>query len=467
MEFVKASIAIIYLVISGFGVARLILKDKIDFSLFGWLPLSFVLGFGLMATWASIIMIFGLKLSFLILVLPFLFFFAYGFLQLKAMLLAKEFKIPSFEFTPLQWFLIGVTVFAVGFVFLRSVVFPMHFWDSRAIWSLKAKMFFESGTVFSENFLSPMRVQPHIRYPLLFPLSQAFIYLSIGMIDDWVVMLLIGLFFPLMVSFLFDLLRILTNKTETALLGSATLALLPLYYLSDGPAYSGYADTPLALFYLVSFGALLLWRVKQDRKLLIVGLITSAFLPLVKNEGMVLLLLNIGWVFLPDYKKWPDLIRNLLLFLLISILILVPWFVIRSQIPEVNEQQYLTHLRPAVIIKNLDRVPMIATYYVRAFLGLEKPLSQASFMWGGLWLIMLVAAGRSFWERRKIEIGIFLMIILNILAMALIHLISPGELTGGFLAVTVFRVTCSITPLLIILIALNMASQINQEQGVK
>ena len=117
-----------------------------------------------------------------------------------------------------------------------SIAFPLHFWDSRAIWALKAKMLFSDGTIFSPNFLDPLRIQPHFRYPLLFPLAQAFIFFTLGLIDDWAIMLLIGLFFPLMCFLLFDLIRIATGQRLSGLLGAAMLAVLPVYYFCDGPA---------------------------------------------------------------------------------------------------------------------------------------------------------------------------------------------------------------------------------------
>ena len=76
---------------------------------------------------------------------------------------------------------------------------------------------------------------------------------------------------------------------------------------------------------------------------------------------------------------------------------------------------------------------------------------------------MVLAAIHSFWQRRKQTIGLFFVIIAYVLAIALINLISP-EFGMGYLSVSFFRVMYSITPLLIILIALNLDDQPNEAE---
>jgi hypothetical protein len=451
MNFIKAALAILYVSTAGYGFLRLILKDKSPFSIVCWIPISFAIGFGLVAFWGKLIMLSRLHLSFWLLGLPFLPFFIYGFFRLNFMIktepLIKALKSIKLN----EAFFILVIIFGIGSVFLMSVVFPMYYWDARAIWGMKANMLFGDGTIFSSNFLDADRIQPHFRYPLLYPLAMAFTYFTFGMIDDWAVMLLVGLFFPFLVSFLYEIIRIATGDQGKALMGSAVLAVLPVFYTMDGPAYSGYADTPLALFFLVSFGTLFLWRITNIRELFMAGCVLSCFLPLVKNEGIILLLLNLIWVGWPgDFSKWKKVLKDIGIFLVLAIIVILPWILLRSNIPNVQTVKYLERFNFTVITQNLGRIPAIAGFYLKGFLGIQPAMTGHKFLWGGLWVIFVLAVIQAFARRKWLEIRLFCLVILYCVLMGGMFIIYPYEPTA--MVANFFRINLSITPLVILLV---------------
>jgi len=460
MNFVTAIFVILYVSLAGYGLLKLVLKGERPFSILGEIPIAFVLGFGVLGWWGNFVMLLRLKLSFGLSALPLLPPFIYAIYEIvksfKAAnkpdwrtILAKAKKIGA-----LNYFFLAVILFAIISVVLMSLVFPLHFWDSRAIWGLKAKMLFGDGTVFSSNFIDPDRIQPHFRYPLLFPLAQVFIYQALGAMDDWAVMVLVALFFPLTLIFLFDLLRLASRSLDKAAFGAAVLAVLPLYYFTDGPAHSGYADIPLGLFFLVSFGCLYLWQINRNQKLLLLGVVLSGFLPLVKNEGALLMLLNLFWLILPNnVKEWGDYFRRLIIFGLIVGILIAPWILLRNNIPDVQDERYLAHLKVGEMIGNLGRVPGIANFYFRAFLGLQTSFSGVGFLWGGLWGLFCLAGVKCFLERNLIDIKTWLSVLLFCSLMGVIFLVAPaeGKFDPGGLVVIFFRVMVPITPLLVIL----------------
>jgi hypothetical protein len=458
MNFVVAALVVSYLILTGYGFVKIFFRDKLPLSLLGAIPLAFVSGLGLLGCLASLIIFLKWRISGWSLSLPLLPLFIYGLTKVKieSINLSKPKRLKIIE-----WIFILLIIFGAGSSFLLSVDFPLHFWDSRAIWGLKAKMLYQDGTVYSPNFMDEDRMQPHFRYPLLYPIAQAFIYYVLGGIDDWAVMVLIGLFFPLIVSFLVDLIRAVTGKRENALMGGAILSLLPVYYMPvydmmDG-AHSGYADTPLALFYLVSFGMLFLWKKNNDNRLFLLGAVLSSLLPLVKNEGTVLWLLNLilaGWPvrFNFDMREWLKAVKNIAVFIVIAAVLIAPWLIIRSHIPDIADEQYPQRLTMPAIVGNLYKAPIIVGYYLKAFGGVRPFM-----MWGELWIIAACATVYGLISRKRIELTIPGLIFLFYLFMAGIWLIGPAkniEELIGFMDITFCRVSLSVTSLLVLYVCM-------------
>ncbi|MDD5593270.1 MAG: glycosyltransferase family 39 protein [Candidatus Margulisbacteria bacterium] len=399
MNFLIAGAAIIYISICGFGLVKLILKDNIPFSLFGLVPLCFGAGLGSLAVLSNLIMLAGLKLSFLTLAAPLFVLFIYALTHFK---IRSEFRVSRLigtlkGFSRQEKFFVLVIVLGVLGVMILSLIFPMNYWDSRAIWGTKAKMLFYDGTVFSSGFMDIQRVQAHFRYPLLFPVAQAFIYFSLGQADDWAIMLFIGLFFPLLLSFLFDLARLYLRDREKALAAAALLAVLPVFFVSDGAAHSGYADTPLALLYCLSFGLTLLWKKNRQLSFLILSAFLSGLLLLTKNEGIILLLLNLGLILWPEKftlnglsRNLPNIIRGTLIYSAILLIVIVPWALLVRHLANDLDVNGLLSLNVNNLAGAWPKLPGIISYTTRAFIGLEKNVLGMTFSWAGLWLIFLV-----------------------------------------------------------------------------
>ena len=431
MNFIIAGLAIIYLSICGFGLIKLILRGKIAFSVFGIIPLSFGAGLGLLAVLSNLIMLAGFHLSFVSLYAPLSLFFLYALTQIKA---ARTFK-PGMLLDGVrgislkEWSLILVIAFGVISILTLSLIFPLHFWDSRANWGTPAKMLFYSGTTFSSDFTDIERVPPHSRYPLLFPVSQTFIYFALGNADDWAVMLLISLFFPFMIFFLYDLARIFLQDREKALAASAMIAVLPVFFTSDGPAYSGYADTPLAMLYLLSFGMTLLWKRNKDIGYLALSAFLSSILLLTKNEGFILLILNLLLIVLPDNlsfnikkKDIANAVKLTFMYAAIIIFTVAPWQILAKYLAmdtgTINSFQSL-HMKN--LVGGLTNIPMIANFTISAFAGIGKNMFGYGFSWAGLWSIFLITTALSVIHKLMIGLHFSLIVLADVILITMMY----------------------------------------------
>lgn len=470
MNFVIAVIAIIFISICGYGLIKLLLKENIPFSLFGIIPLSFGAGLGILAILSHIIMLLRMHISFVTLYAPLAILFSYALTKIK---LKQSFRMESFINTIkgiswIEWLFIFAIIFGTVSIFIMSVAFPLHFWDSRAIWGTKAKMLFYSGTVFSSDFMDVNRIHAHFRYPLLFPISQAFIYFAMGHADDWAVMILIGLFFPLMVSFLYDLARVYLQDREKALAAAALVAVLPVFFMSDGPAHSGYADTPLAMLYCLSFGVTLLWKQNKDFGFLLLSSFLTAILFFTKNEGANLMALNVFLVLVPDRmiftkKNIMDSIKSLLIYLLLIILIILIRLLLIRGLPSGGSVADISAVRVENIIKNINAIPVVMNFTMRAFIGIQKNMMGQMFLWGGLWFIFMISAISSLLLRFWNCVYLSLVVLLYIFIITIIYLILPWDIVGGDLTGNFFRLYQAINPV----VALQIVSTLKALEDIK
>jgi hypothetical protein len=462
MNFAITALAIAYLIISGFGLVKLVLKDNIPFSLFGLIPLSFGAGLGLLVVLSDLIMLLGLRLSFATLYIPLLIFFVYALKHIKIERpLSKAQLVDAIKnITPKEWLFIVVILFGIISTITLCLVFPLNFWDSRAIWATKAKMLFFSKTIFSSDFTDIARVHAHTRYPLLFPVSQTFIYFALRMADDWAIMLLICLFFPFMISFLFDLTRIYLKDREKALAAGALLASLPVFFISDGPAHSGYADTPLTMLYFLSFGITLMWKKNKETGYLIMSAFLSSILLLTKNEGIVLLLLNLLLIVMPDklnirFKPHDiaEVFKKGLLYLAVSLFVITPWLVLVRYIANDNDVNSLMSLNIHNLTNSYTRIPMVFGFTAWIFSGTCKNLLGDYFSWAGLWLVFIVTSVISFISRSSRGILLTLIVLANICIVTIMYSLIPIPSAADFITYmtsNIFRIYLPICPVIVL-----------------
>lgn len=163
-------------------------------------------------------------------------------------------------------------------------------WDGLHIWEHKARMAFDNGgTVPVAYFRDTTRLWSHVDYPQFVPLTETWLYGWLRRPDQEALVAVFPLFFLLACGVLWVGARLLGPSRNLApALAVIALATVPFVSFGEGSASSGYADFPLATFFLtaVVFG---LHHVRTgSAQSLRFAVAAAAVLPWVKKEGAVL-----------------------------------------------------------------------------------------------------------------------------------------------------------------------------------
>ncbi|MEW6743613.1 MAG: hypothetical protein AB1486_12730 [Planctomycetota bacterium] len=273
-----------------------------------------------------------------------------------------------------------------------------------------------------------------------------------GQADDWAIMPLIGIFFPLLLCFQFETMRLQCGNTGKALAAAALVGVLPVFVFADGPAYAGYADTPLAMLFLLAFGCTLLWRETRDLRLLLLAVFLSGLLPLTKNEGLWLAGLNLLLAAVPGRRSSPrsrsqrHLLVALVSSLALLIAILLPWFLLRERLAPGYDLTDISTINTAELLHSYRQVPTVLGFFVKALLGFQPAMSQHYFAFGLFWVLFLVSVLIAAWCRhgKALLLAGFVAAFFMIIAAA--YFTIPTATPTSFMTRTFFRLCFSIIP---------------------
>ena len=100
-------------------------------------------------------------------------------------------------------FLIFINLCIVAFF---TFLFPIRFWDAISCWSLKGRAFFIDGSV-TAFYTQHQYIFTHLTYPLYISLSQTWIYIWLGGINETLVKAIFPLFYMSLIFIVYYLLR--------------------------------------------------------------------------------------------------------------------------------------------------------------------------------------------------------------------------------------------------------------------
>ena len=221
---------------------------------------------------------------------------------------------------------------------------------------------------------------------------MAWIFENIEGTDDRAVRVLFLLFFLGLVSATYKLIRIYADRVLSVVLLAAFLIAPILYRCMKIGASSGHADMPLCFYFVISAVSILHWMKERDIRFLILGACFSAFAGLVKNEGMVFAVsLFLATISSSLYGEWMkrressgeggfpwlsganrQLFCQCDLYILIVVLLLLPWILIRSELLKFHDEQYLFRLKWGNITSGLFRLPTILREFRGEFLNMRS-----------------------------------------------------------------------------------------------
>lgn len=284
-------------------------------------------------------------------------------------------------------FYISILSLIVLFV---CVAMPPYTWDARGVWLFYPKIFFYQKTIFTADFLDPYRYLRHHSYPLLIALGINFIYEMLGKVNDYTVKILFGLLYVCFIFILYEIQKKYLWLSRThSLIFTAVFASLPAYFrIINGSVPSAYADFPLSFFYLLTIIHVIRYIIEPKTKILFIASIFASMCIFTKNEGIVLWFLS--FIILLGEGLYAQLLRNkvflkdLALYVFFPLFLLLPWFLIRSALPKIDDNIPLYSFTVRNIISRAVNIPIVIKY---TFLSMVLDY----YTWGVIWAIILLS----------------------------------------------------------------------------
>jgi hypothetical protein len=329
-----------------------------------------------------------------------------------------------------RWLLGGslavCSVVALLTFLLRSLESSHGNWDAWAIWNLRARFIFRSGSDWREAFSSPLHWS-HPDYPLLLPLSVARVWRYLGRESQAA---------PIAIAMLFTFSIVTLAGASLAFLrgwSQATLAILLLLGTSSlvNHGTSQLADVPLGFFMLATVTGLILKERLPERATFFLAMtgMMAGLATWTKNEGwLVLVSVVVARAAVLGYiRGWVAWSRELphFVFGLAPVLLTVLWFKLALAPPNglVSNQGWVE-----TSSRLIDPVRYVQIY--RGFKNAVIALGDGAVINPLLVLLFyLVCVGIEPDERDKTGVATGLGAVgLIVIGFSLVYLTSPADL---------------------------------------
>ena len=286
-----------------------------------------------------------------------------------------QFSLPRPQ-SRFEWILAGVLAIELAIIFFVSLKHTLG-WDGLFNWEIKARYaFLNSGVLPGSYYSSSGRAFSHPEYPLAIPFTELWLYLWMGAPHQFWIKTIFPIFYIAGALLLAMFVARISGKRWLGLLVALLVPFVPFVTASPGGVIVGYADIPLAVFYLTALGYLLCGR---EGDFFFYGAALT-FVPWIKSEGIILwaVLVVIGLVVAVRQHR----VRLFLLSILPGVLLIVSWRIYLKAMHAVIPSDFA---RPTfeVLRGNLNRIGGICA---TAFAEMSEPSH-----WSIFWLLALVA----------------------------------------------------------------------------
>jgi hypothetical protein len=252
-----------------------------------------------------------------------------------------------------EWILSGILLMEMATICWVSFKHTLG-WDGLLVWEIKARYAFLNGGVLPAAYFRGIgRSFSHLDYPLAIPFTQLWLYLWLGEANQFWAKTIFPIFYSAGAVLLALSGSRITEKRWIGLTLAVLLFFVPQASLSTGSAIVGYADFPLAIFYLAAVGYLLLAVRAQDAGGGVLPIFAGCLtcLPWIKNEGCILWAVVAGVTAILILSG--RLSRRFWFALLPGICVVVTWriflhtvhVVSTSDFVSINRETLLTHVR--------------------------------------------------------------------------------------------------------------------------
>jgi hypothetical protein len=271
------------LLVAGYGVLALLVRQKARLSLTEQIAFSWLLGIGAVSLllWIFGLFVHGVLLPGLVSIICLLLGFV-GWRQTLPLSLGR--RRPK----PFEIFLGIIIAIEISIVFYLSFVHTLG-WDGLLNWEIKARYAFANGGVIPASYFSDSgRAFSHPEYPLAIPFTELWLYSWLGEADQFCAKTIFPIFYVAGIFLLVALGRRLAGRTWIGLLVAALLFFVPQITVEVGSAIAGYTDFPLSVFYLATVGYLFCAATPKNDGFFLLYAACLALLPWVKRDGVIL-----------------------------------------------------------------------------------------------------------------------------------------------------------------------------------
>ncbi|MDD5173428.1 MAG: glycosyltransferase family 39 protein [Candidatus Omnitrophica bacterium] len=285
----------------------------------------------------------------------------------------------------LERFLICGISFEVIYAFFRALIKPIEAYDAIATYAIRSKIFYLAGSLPHDFFYNLSLLFPHPDYPLNIPLSETFVYLFLGGLNDQLAKVIFPIYFVAILGILYYAVKRLSGRAG-ALLFTFILATIPQF---NHFATNAYHDVPFAYYCFTGTLFLLYWfKEPGSRGYLYISAVMTALAGWTKNEGFVYCVANIillsVFLFLNRRTIKKRGLLNGFLYVGIMLLVLAPWLWVKFTANLVNSDVGSTSLEQLNIFKQSYKIWPIFYEFQRQIFGPKK--------WNLIWIIFILSA---------------------------------------------------------------------------
>jgi hypothetical protein len=210
-----------------------------------------------------------------------------------------------------------------------------------------------------------------------------------------------------------------------------------------------YADLTLALFFTISTVFTLSYFETKDKFNLIMASFFMGFMALTKQEGLAMLMINIGVFVIYEMfslfkkeTKIKDSLKSIVLLTLIAVLIYIPWpiYTLNQNISDAYSANLSILLNPLTLF---SRIIQILSFFPLALVW--------CYFWISFIILFFLVLRKTIFE--KIPFFIILVCTLQLVVYFVIYLVTPYDLEGQYFS-SINRELLHITPVLMILLGI-------------
>ncbi|MBI5643049.1 MAG: hypothetical protein HY954_06210 [Deltaproteobacteria bacterium] len=446
--------------LSGFALIRMLdRKDEASLTPAVKYCLSFLIGLGTISLQMFLYSIVSLPYSFYSIAAPWV---AIGGLTLlKKTGVRPADKGLGGKKSPVEIIFLLIILSQAAYAFLYATLLPVSGWDAWAIWFLKGRVFFMDKGV-SEGFLLDKAFEyAHADYPLLMPLSIAWVFTTLGGANEMAAKAL----FPLQFLSMLVVFYYIVNKASggrVAILFTALISLTPIilvhgagFPVKIGSLYAGdfvgYADLSLAVYFLAAAGFIFL-HLLEGKGLYV--FFASIFLGLgawTKNEGLAFAAFGFLVMLLSLIGKRGGASKAVISAGVILLFIL-PWYFYKSHYGIGSEYTGNIWAAPG----NVDRLGLIIPRMLRyMFLN----IGLYNFTWWA-YIASIAVNYRGFFKGRNLFLNALILFQLAVYIFA--YVITPSDVVWQ-MSTSLDRLILHLAPLAMLAAAVNFGAFIGKD----